>query len=499
MMWRTFLLGVVLAGLGLTQEPGILTPKPMPKPKINGAKVYGARPGHPFLFRIPATGARPMAFSAKRLPKGLKLDARSGIITGVTPAKGEYNVVLRAKNRLGAAKRGWKIVAGEKLALTPPMGYSTWYHCYMQVTDQIVRASTDAMISTGLADHGYAFVNIDDGWNRRPARKDPEHGPPVRDAAGNLLPNATFPDMKALTDYVHSKGLKAGIYIGPGRLTCGGCEASFGHEEQDARLFAKWGFDFLKYDWCSYGKLAKDKSLPELKKPYELMGAILQKLDRDFVFNLCQYGMGDVWKWGREVGGNFWRSTGDVGVPKDGTFWRSVEAVGFSQAGKEKYAGPGGWNDPDNINIGYIKWNKTVMPVPLTQNEQYSYVSLWSLLAAPLFLGGDPTRLDEFTLGLLGNDEVIEINQDVLGKQAVRVSQDGGREVWVKDLEGGAKAVGLFNRGESEATVSVPWTLLGLQGEHVVRDLWRQKDLGKVGTKFETTVASHGVALIKIR
>jgi alpha-galactosidase len=499
MMCRTFAWAAVWAVLGLAQEPGILTPKPSPKPRINGAKVYGARPGHPFLFRIPATGERPMTFSAKGLPKGLKLDVQSGIITGVTPAKGEYHVVLRAKNRLGAAERAWKMVAGETLALTPPMGYSTWYHCYMQVTDKIVRAGADAMISTGLVDHGYAYVNIDDGWNRRPAKSSREYGPPVRAANGDLLPNADFPDMRALTSYVHLKGLKAGIYIGPGPLTCGLCEASLGHEEQDARLFAKWGFDFLKYDWCSYRKVAKDKSLPELQKPYRLMGAILQKLDRDFVFNLCQYGMGDVWEWGREVGGHFWRTTGDVGTPKDGTFWRSVEAVGFSQAGKEKYAGPGGWNDPDNLNIGYIKWNKTVMPVPLTHNEQYSYVSLWSLLASPLFLGGDPTRLDEFTLSLLSNDEVIEIDQDVLGKQAVRISQENGREVWVKELEGGAKAVGLFNRGESEAKITVPWSLLGLKGAHAVRDVWRQKDLGAREKQYEATVGKHGVMLVKVR
>ncbi len=498
-MRRTVLLAAVAAFCVTASEPGILTPKPSLKPRINGAKVYGARPGHAFLFRIPASGERPMIFSAKGLPKGLALDPRTGIISGTTPAKGEYTVVLRAKNKLGGARRAFKIVAGETLALTPPMGYSTWYHCYAQISDELVRAEADAMISSGLADHGYAYVNIDDGWNRYPASTSPDFGPPVRDAQGNLRPNAKFPDMKAMTDYIHAKGLKTGIYISPGPLTCNKCEASYGHEEQDARQFAQWGFDFLKYDWCYYSKVAKDKSLAELKKPYQLMGGILKKLDRDFVYNLCQYGMGEVWQWGREVGGNFWRTSGDVGIPKNGSFWQSIEAIGFSQDGKEKWAGPGGWNDPDNINIGHIIWNKKVGPTPLTPNEQYSYVSLWSLLAAPMVFGGDMTKLDDFTLSLLTNDEVLEVNQDVLGKQGRRVWKDGSCEVWAKPLEDGSLSVGLFNRGDEEARVAAKWDALGIQGKHKVRDLWRQKDLGWFDGQFETAVGRHGAALIRVR
>jgi alpha-galactosidase len=493
-------LPLVLASLCFAgSEPGILTPKPSPKPRINGAKVYGARPGHPFLYRIPASGKRPMSFSAKGLPKGLALDPRTGIISGITPVKGEYKVVLRAKNKLGRAQRAFKIVAGDTLALTPPMGYSTWYHCYTKVSDELVRAEADAMISSGLADHGYSYVNIDDGWNRYPAFTSPDFGPPVRDTEGNLRPNVKFPDMKALTDYIHAKGLKAGIYIGPGPLTCARCEASWGHEEQDARQFARWGFDFLKYDWCAYGKVAKDKSLAELRKPYQLMGDILKKLDRDFVYNLCQYGMGDVWQWGREVGGHFWRTTGDVGIPKNGSFWNSIEAIGFSQDGKEKWAGRGGWNDPDNINIGHIIWNKAVEPTPLTPNEQYSYVSLWSLLAAPMFFGGDVTKLDDFTLSLLTNDEVLGVNQDALGKQGRRVWKEGAREVWAKPLEDGSLAVGLFNRGDEEARVAANWKTLGIQGKRKVRDLWRQKDLGSFKGQFEANLGRHGASLIRVR
>ena len=228
------------------------------------------------------------------------------------------------------------------------------------------------------------------------------------------------------------------------------------------------------------------------------MGGILRKLDRDFVYNLCQYGMGNVWEWGREAGGNFWRTTGDVGIAKKG-FWARVSEVGFQHAGREKWVGPGGWNDPDNILIGHIIWEKKLVPTPLTPDEQYTYVSLWSLLAAPLVFGGDMTKLDAFTLSLLTNDEVIDVNQDPLGKQASRVAQEGPLEVWAKELEDGSKAVGLFNRGEQEAEVAARWADLSIRGPQVVRDLWRQQDLGRFENEYRAKVARHGVALVRIR
>ncbi len=369
---------------------------------------------------------------------------------------------------------------------------------FTAISDQMIRAQADAMVSSGLVNHGHSYIDIDDGWNIRPDSADPALGGPARDAQGNLRTNKNFPDMKALCDYVHGKGLKIGIYISPGPLTCAKFEGSYGHEEQDARQFSAWGFDLLKYDWCSYGKIAKDKSLEELQKPYRLMGGILGKLDRDFVYNLCQYGMGSVWEWGREVGGNFWRTTGDVGIAKKG-FWARVSEVGFQHAGREKWVGPGGWNDPDNILIGHIIWEKKLVPTPLTPDEQYTYVSLWTLLAAPLVFGGDMTKLDAFTLSLLANDEVIEVNQDPLGKQASRVAQEGPLEVWAKALEDGTKAVGLFNRGEQEAEVAARWADLSVRGPQVVRDLWRQKDLGRFENEYRAKVARHGVALVRIR
>jgi alpha-galactosidase len=479
-------------------ESDIRTPPPSPKPQINGPTIYGVHPGHPLLYRVPATGDRTMTFSAKHLPAGLRLDPATGILRGVLPRAGNYDITLKARNALGTAKRHFRIVAGGKIALTPPMGWSTWYMVHLNISDAMVRQQTNAMISSGLVNYGYSFIDIDDGWNIKPSSSDPMIGGAPRDADGNLRSNSRFPEMAALADYVHSQGLKIGIYISPGPLTCGGFEGSYQHEAQDARLFAKWGYDLLKYDLCSYRKLMKNPSDPaELKPPYQLMGSELAKQNRDFVYNLCEYGNGDVWKWGREVGGNFWRTTGDVGwvkSPQD-SLWDNVATYGFGQAGIEKWAGPGGWNDPDNLLLGKILWDGHLMPTPLTHNEQYTYMTLWSLMDAPLLFGGDMMQLDPFTLGLLTNSEVIAVDQDALGKQAAPVARHGTLEVWAKPMEDGSIAVGLFNRGDQATTVIALWSDLGIHGKRKVRDLWRQKDVGKFNHEFHASVGPHGAEL----
>ena len=231
----------------------------------------------------------------------------------------------------------------------------------------------------------------------------------------------------------------------------------------------------------------KDRSLEEHTKPYALMGSLLLKQDRDIVFNLCQYGNAKVWEWGEEVGGNSWRTFGDIGANP------SNYSVGFNEDGLEKYAGPGHWNDPDYINIGVLG-----SPTVLTPNEQYSYVSLWSFLAAPMIFSGDVTKMDDFTLSLLTNDEVIEVDQDPLGKQAHRVSQKDGAEVWTKDMEDGSKAVGLFNRGDMPVKVTANWADLGITGKQRVRDLWRQRDIGVFSESFGATIDRHGVMMLRV-
>ena len=481
-------------------EPAELLTPPAPRePRINGPKVYGVRPGSPFLYRIPCTGDRPVVFSAEGLPAGLTLDAATGIITGTVAQAGTNQVTLHARNRRGESKREFRIVAGNTLALTPPMGWNSWYIHYDRVSEAALRNAADQMIASGMADFGYQYVNSDDCWNIRPGAAKAELGGPARDASGQLLPNQRFPDIKGMVDYIHAKGLKAGIYISPGPLTCAGFEGSWQHEAQDAKTFAAWGFDFLKYDWCSYGSKAGGKDLEHLKKPYQLMWNELQKLDRDVVFNLCQYGMGDVWKWGGEVG-NCWRTTGDLGLER-GARLPGFYRIGFSNAQHAEYARPGGWNDPDYILIGWVGDARGMgigKKTTLTPNEQYSYMSMWSLMAAPLIFSGDMARLDPFTLNVLCNAEVIGVDQDSLGRQGKILRQTRDEFVLVKELEDGSKAVGLFNLADQPAKLAITWADLGLTGNQRVHDLWRQKDLGKYRSQYETQVPRHGVALLRL-
>ena len=371
-------------------------------------------------------------------------------------------------------------MVGDTLALTPPMGWNSWNVFGTKVTDADVRAAADSLVSSGLAAHGWTYVNIDDAW---------EAG---RAADGTIQTNEKFPDMKALCDYVHARGLKIGIYSSPGPTTCGGFTGSYQHEAQDAKTYADWGIDYLKYDWCGYEKIAPNHDLPELKRPYFVMQAELEKLDRDIVYSLCQYGWGDVWTWGPEVGGNLWRTTGDINDT-----WGSMAGIGFGQAELAPFASPGHWNDPDMLVVGVVGWGNA-HPTRLTPNEQYTHISLWSLLSAPLLIGCDLTKLDDFTKNLLTNDEVLAVDQDPLGKQAKRVAKQGGIEVWAKPLADGSTAVGVFNRGLVPATHALDLAALDLGGERSVRDLWRQKDLGTADGTFSTEVPGHGVVLLRV-
>lgn len=476
-------------------EPAVILTPPAPlEPRINGPTVTAVRPGSPFLYRIPCTGKRPLRFSTENLPAGLTLDASSGFITGKISAAGTNRMTLIARNELGEARREFRIVVGRQLALTPPMGWNSWYIHYNRVTEAMMRAAGNQMIASGMADYGYQYVNIDDCWMKK------KNDPPYRDTNGAVLPNWNFPDMKGLADYIHSQGLKAGLYTSPGPWTCGGYVGAYQHEAVDARKFAEWGFDFLKYDWCSYGEVAGGGDLPHLQHPYQLMWDELQKLDRDIVFNLCQYGMGNVWNWGGDVG-HSWRTTGDLGLAH-GSRLPSFYSIGFSNARHWENARPGAWNDPDYILIGWVgdaqgmgQGRKTT----LTPNEQYSYMSLWSLMAAPLIFSGDMAKLDAFTLNVLCNAEVIGVDQDPLGQQAKILRQSRDEFVLVKQLADGSKSVGLFNLAARPRNISIAWSELGLSGNQQVRDLWRQKELGLMDKTFEIAVPRHGVSLVRIQ
>jgi len=443
-----------------------------------------------------------MEFSTKKLPWPLGLNRETGIITGTTPKKAkEYRITLAASNAHGKCQRSFTLVVGDKLALTPPMGWNHWYTWYNRITDRHMREAAEVMIESGMADFGYQYVNIDDCWMIKPGSDDPELQGENRKADGTINTNARFPDMKAMTDYIHGKGLKAGLYTSPGPLTCAGFVGSYQHERQDAEQFAAWGFDFLKYDWCSYSRIAKDRSRGELEKPYILMGNILKNLDRDIVLNLCQYGMGNVWEWGGEVGGHCWRTTGDLGLAR-GSMLPGFYHIGLSNAAHWEYARPGQWNDPDYILIGYVgnarRHDQPAMRTKLTANEQYSYMSMWCLMASPLFYSGDMARLDEFTLNVLCNAEVIEVDQDSLGRQGKPIVQTGQTLILAKPMEDGSTALGLFNLEEATTRIGVTWEQLGVKGRQRVRDLWRQKDIGVFAEKFEAEVPRHGVAMLRV-
>lgn len=468
--------------VGVPIEPArLVIPAVSPAPQIHGPRIVGSTPGKPFLFLISATGAGPITYSARNLPAGLQIDGASGVISGSLKSAGEYSVSVSVKNAKGTASRKLTIVGGEhKLALTPPMGWNSWNVWAGNVDDAKVRAAADAMISSGLAAHGFQYVNIDDTWEG------------TRNPAGEILTNEKFPNMKSTSDYVHSKGLKIGIYSSPGPKTCAGFEASYQHEVQDANTYAAWGIDYLKHDWCSYGGIAKDNSLTELQKPYFVMRDALYQANRDILFSLCQYGMGDVWKWGAEVGGNCWRTTGDINDS-----WSSLHGIYSSQDGHEKYAGPGHWNDPDMLVVGAVGWGNP-HPSHLTPNEQVLHISMWCMLSSPLLIGCDMSKMDAFTVALLSNDEALDINQDPLGKPAGRVANNEGLEVWSRKLWDGTTAVALVNSTIQTAPISVNWETIGVKGSQPVRDLWLHKDVGTFNGSYKVEVPAHGCVLIKI-
>jgi len=496
--------------------PYILTPPAPATPRINGADIFGVRPGSPFLFTIPATGDRPMTFSADKLPRGLKLDSETGRITGVLhkriwPFKNSYIVTLHVKNSLGANEKKFRIVVGDQIALTPPMGWNSW-NCFANaVSEDRVKSAADAMVKSGLINHGWTYINVDDFWQNHRNSKDTTLRGPFRDTNGIIVPNSRFPDMKGMADYIHSLGLKAGLYSSPGPWTCGGCAASWQHEKQDAQTYADWGFDYLKYDWCSYGSVAgvamtnvmsvRSNGSPWKKDedaiyPYRLMGNLLREQNRDIVFSLCQYGMADVWKWGGSVNGNCWRTTGDIVDT-----WKSMSNIGFKQDKAEPYAKPGNWNDPDMLVVGQVGWGKP-HPSRLTPDEQYTHISLWCLLSAPLLIGCDMTRLDDFTLNLLGNDEVLALDQDALGKSATCVLTNGNVRVFEKELEDGGRALGFFNLDPAPVNLDFnQFAAIGFTGRQHVRDLWRQMDLPDVDAAkgvLPLTIPAHGVLLYKL-
>ncbi|HUK32119.1 MAG TPA: glycoside hydrolase family 27 protein [Candidatus Acidoferrum sp.] len=364
------------------------------------------------------------------------------------------------------------------LAATPPMGWNSWNHFAGRIDDATVRAQADAMVSSGMKAAGYTYINIDDTWEGQ------------RDEQGIIHTNEKFPDMKALANYVHGKGLKLGIYSSPGPKTCAGFEGSYGHEEQDAKTYAAWGIDYLKYDLCSFTNMMRGAATPELAHQmmldaYTKMHNALLATRRPIVFSLCQYGNDAVWEWGASVGGNAWRTTGDISDR-----YASMTSIGFGQAGLAKFAGPGHWNDPDMLEVGNGG---------MTLDEYRTHMSLWAILAAPLLAGNDLTKMSPDTIALLTNREVLAINQDPAGQQGDRVWSEGpALEIWARPLADGSKAIGLFNRLTIPKEMELDFAKIGFPGRVHARDIFAAKDLGELSGVFHATVPPHGVVFLRV-
>ena len=400
---------------------------------------------------------------------------------------------VSAQTKPSAAAKSKPVVHTQApiLAATPPMGWNSWNYFAGKVDDKGVRAAADQIVATGMKDAGYTYVNLDDTWEGQ------------RDASGVLHTNDKFPDMKALADYVHSKGLKIGIYSGPGPKTCAGFEGSLGHEVQDAQLYASWGIDYLKYDLCSFGHAVMQAQAPNDKaeqmrlmySAYKKMGDALKATGRPIVYSFCQYGMDAVWEWGPSAGGNLWRTTGDVQAS-----WSSIYNIINQQAGLAKYAAPGHWNDPDMLEVGNGTKDNQGRVRPLSLPENRTHFSMWAMLAAPLLAGNDLPNMKPEITAILTNKDVIAIDQDRLGKQATHIYSDGEVDVWARHLTGGAMAVAVLNAGPDKYSTH-PFHLslakLGLHGPQAGKDLWTGKDV-TLTDNMPIELASHDILLVRI-
>lgn len=446
-----------------------------PQPRINGAMRVGIRPNTPFYYPVAVTGVRPISYEAEGLPAGLMIDKESGIISGTPTIPGEYEVYLKAKNNHGMAQRILKILVGDKLALTPPMGFLSWNVVTGLVNETFLKELADAFIQFGLRDVGYQYINIDDCWQG------------IRDSCGRITANSvSFPrGMKPVADYLHERGFKFGIYSSPGPTTCAGYPGSMNFEKLDVDSWVSWGVDYLKHDPCS---TPRDRSL-EL---FSLMGQLLQNSGRSIVYS------------GRkDAGSHLWRVGGDL---RD-QWYISERGVGIIQSfqNAQKNADmqePGGWNDPDMLVIGIrgkgSSGNDLTDGKGCTDEEYRSQMSLWALMSAPLFITADVRQIDPVSLEILTNPEVIEVNQDPLGKFPVRLGEEAEQEIWIKEMEDGSKTIALFNKAETPAKMTIQWSDLGLNGNHVVRDLWLRQDVGNYRKSYTSTVPSHGVILVRI-
>jgi hypothetical protein len=490
----------------------VLTPAAPLTPRFNGAPVWGVRPGSPVIYRFPVSGEKPMRFTCNDLPEGLQL-TEDGVLSGKIDKPCILSFTVTAENAKGQVSQDFTLRVGDNMiGQTPPMGWNSWNCWGLTVTQDKVISSAQALIDKGLADYGYSYINIDDGWEA-----------PARNADGTLDANQKFPNMKGLVDWLHERGLKFGIYSSPGATTCGGYLGSLGHEKEDAEVWNRWGVDYLKYDWCSYENVRvqeNDYGFASCVRPHLVMQKYLRQQPRDIFYSLGPLGGTQVYLWGVYCDGNSWRTAGDINDT-----WKSISNVGFrEQLGKSQYSSIGHWNDPDMLVVGKVGYGlgentKGLRETRLTPDEQYTHITLWTLVSSNLLIGCDISQMDDFTLGLLCNNEVNAIDQDILGKQADRTLREGDIEVWSRPLADGAFAVGIFNTGDTDQQVDMKELLnsifkgQGARGKEqedssnaqcsifnaqcsMIRDLWRQKNLSE--DELKCTIPLHGCRYLKV-
>jgi alpha-galactosidase len=459
-------------------------------PAFHGAKVVGNYPGTELIFTVPATGERPITFSAVDLPKGLSLDATNGIIRGTINEPGVYKVKITAANIKGKAEEELKFEIGDVLCLTPALGWNSWNVFTKNINEAMIIEMADAMVKTGMRDVGYQYINIDDFWHAD-----------TRDSTGKPVPDPKkFPHgMKYVADYIHSKGLKFGIYSCAGNMTCGRRFGGYKYEEIDAKTYAEWGVDLLKYDYC-YAPAGRKEAI----KRYSTMAAALKHSGRSIVFSICEWGVRKPWQWAAKAGGNYWRDTPDImdSWRFPSLFvWSNIAIINRCEK-LWKYGGPGHWNDLDMLTVGnYGKGNATSgggLYKGMNDIEYQTQFSLWSMFSAPLLASCDLRKMNEPTDNILTNFEMLDIDQNELGEPAKPVYRLAGIRVYMKRLKDEGIAIAVFNSSKHEKKFELKPALLGLIGNYNVRDVWQHAETGSFNNTTTLLLKSHQTVVLKL-
>ena len=479
-MKKILIAALVSLSLTISAQPDNLYSGP---PAFQGAKVVGNYPTTDFLFTLPAIGKRPIEFQAENLPKGLTIDKQTGIITGNVKEPGEYKVRVVAMNSIGNVSEELKIVIGDKLCLTPPLGWNSWNVFTSDISEKLLMEIADAMVKNGMRDMGYQYINIDDFWHA-----------PQREADGRpKADTAKFPHgMKYLADYMHSRGLKLGIYSCAGNMTCGKQFGGYQHEEVDARTYAEWGIDLLKYDYCFAAPPQKDAI-----DRYTAMGTALKRSGRSIVFSICEWGGRKPWEWGAGTAGSYWRTTGDIADEwNDKPGYNGVMKILSKEKGLEKYAAPGHWNDPDMLIVGNHGTGKATgrggKSKGLSQDEYYSHFAMWCMLNAPLLTSCDLRSVSKADLDIMTNPLLLAINQDGLGEQAHLVKKQKGLWFYSKKMSGGQYAVAILNTGKKGCPYSLKTDDFGIKAtspQHLIIQP------SKSGNSLNTLIQPHATAV----